>query len=93
VTDRQTDRQTSAPFHDTATRSGPHNKNFTTLKQWTVTVQTTASDGYLYIHPTFWQISDLLHSVLCIYFTQQGAAQASELHNFAIPAVQLGIQW
>jgi len=26
VTDRQTDRQTSAPFHDMATRSGPHNK-------------------------------------------------------------------
>jgi len=25
VTDRQTDRQTSAPFHDMATRSGPHN--------------------------------------------------------------------
>ena len=24
--DRQTDRQTSAPFHDMATRSGPHNK-------------------------------------------------------------------
>jgi len=27
VTDRQTDRQTSAPFHDMATRSGPHNKS------------------------------------------------------------------
>ena len=26
MTDRQTDRQTSAPFHDMATRSGPHNK-------------------------------------------------------------------
>ena len=25
-TDRRTDRQTSAPFHDMATRSGPHNK-------------------------------------------------------------------
>ena len=24
--DRQTDRQTSASFHDMATRSGPHNK-------------------------------------------------------------------
>jgi len=24
-TDGQTDRQTSAPFHDMATRSGPHN--------------------------------------------------------------------
>ena len=24
--DRQTDGQTDAPFHDTATRSGPHNK-------------------------------------------------------------------
>ena len=27
VTDRQTDRQTSAPFHDMATRSGPHNNS------------------------------------------------------------------
>ena len=26
MTDRQTDRQTSAPFHDMATHSGPHNK-------------------------------------------------------------------
>jgi len=30
VTDRQTDRQTSAPFHDMATHSGPHNNITTT---------------------------------------------------------------
>ena len=29
VTDRQTDRQTSALFHDMATRSGPHNNHIT----------------------------------------------------------------
>ena len=29
-TDRRTDRQTPAPFHDMATRSGPHNNSTTT---------------------------------------------------------------
>jgi len=30
--DRQTDRQTSAPFHDMATRSGPHNNLLCAVK-------------------------------------------------------------
>jgi len=30
-TDRRTDRQTSAPFHDMATHSGPHNKAYAML--------------------------------------------------------------
>ena len=38
-----TDRQTSAPFHDMATRSGPHNKR---LRSRYYTLEAVTTDGH-----------------------------------------------
>ena len=45
-TDGQSDRQTSAPFHDMATRSGPHNNTSVCGSNWQPRDRIEIDDSY-----------------------------------------------